>query len=144
MCVTAAQQPETGPAPALDKAVGGLLGPALELPHGHLSQVRGWGGRLAPGSRPGLTIISSSHSEHSLGSPKPSWHLLSTYCALSPLHPVTHFALTQPCQVGIMIHKQETEAQSHEDECSRPTAGKDRAGTLPRFCGTLGGPMDTV
>lgn len=37
--MAATQKPETGPAPALDKVAGGLLGLALELPCERLSQV---------------------------------------------------------------------------------------------------------
>lgn len=47
-------RPETGPASVLDKAAGGLLEPALELPGGYLSQALGRCGlasrsRLGPG-----------------------------------------------------------------------------------------------
>lgn len=48
----AARGPETGPAPALDKTAGGLLGRALELPLGRLSQPL-VGGGLDPKSRLG-------------------------------------------------------------------------------------------
>lgn len=41
MLMVAAQQPETGPAPALDKVAGGLLELALDLSCGRLSQVLG-------------------------------------------------------------------------------------------------------
>lgn len=51
-CVAASLRPETGPAPALDKVADGLLGPALGLPGGRLSQALGRCG-LAPGSRLG-------------------------------------------------------------------------------------------
>lgn len=47
-----AWQPETRPAPALDKAAGGLLGLALEDPCRRISQTLGRGG-LAPKSRLG-------------------------------------------------------------------------------------------
>ena len=130
-------QPETGPASVLDKAAGGLLEPALELPGGHLSQALGRCG-LAPRSRLGPSynqVIPPGTLPRSL-SPlnlnDHSWHLLCTYCVPNPFQAITLSALTPACKVLVM-HRQETEAQNQEDKFPSPQA---RARIPSSCCGT--------